>query len=202
MNIYRVYKNRRDVRMFLEIILSLLTISFFAAAALRPTALTITQLLNDINTKEEIVNNLDTKIENLVAAQSVFNQEANRLVYINSALPESPTPENFMRQVQGIASLKGVSINNFVMNDITIIGSSADAVDLDLARFPQGAGEIRFSINVLGDYAALISFISDLENARRPVKIDVSNLNITGGSNSTQLILSATGRFPYFKNNE
>jgi hypothetical protein len=45
LNIYNLYKQRPDLRMFLEILLSLGAIAIFAAFAVRPTALTIVQLM-------------------------------------------------------------------------------------------------------------------------------------------------------------
>lgn len=200
MDIYRVYRERRDVRMFLEIVLSLLTVSFFTAAALRPTALTITQLLADIKTKEDTVTRLNTKIASLEAAKTAYQEELPRLEFLDQAIPELPSPEGFMRQAEGVAGRNGVVINSLVMNDVVLIGPTQDALDFNLARFPDGSGEVKFSINILGNYNNLTNFLSDLENLRRPIKIDTSSINITEGDQSSELTLTATGRFPYFKN--
>ena len=69
LNIYNVYKRRPDLKMFMEILLSLGTISFFAAFALRPTALTIVDLLEQIDEKETTIEKMDQKIQNLLLSR-------------------------------------------------------------------------------------------------------------------------------------
>ncbi|MCK4588646.1 hypothetical protein KAT60_02400, partial [Candidatus Woesebacteria bacterium] len=72
LNVIVVYKRRKDLRMFLEITLSLVTISFFAVFALKPTLLTIAELTKEIKTKEETVAKMDEKIQNLERGQQIY----------------------------------------------------------------------------------------------------------------------------------
>jgi hypothetical protein len=200
MNIYRVYTSRRDLKMFIEIILSLFTISFFTFVALKPTALTITQLLEDIKLKESTVAKLDEKIVNIKEAQRIFTQEGSRLDILDQALPDSPTPETFTRQVEGIARLHGVKINNLVIDEVVLIGKSKFVqTQTDLENLPEGAEGAIFSLNLLGGYESLSSFLGDLENLRRPTKIDHVIINIAEVDGERLLTMSVTGRMPYLK---
>ena len=65
LNVMGRYKERADVKVYLEILLSLATISVFAIFALRPTILTIAGLLKEIETKKETLAKMDEKISNL-----------------------------------------------------------------------------------------------------------------------------------------
>lgn len=199
MDIYRVYKNRVDVKIFLEIILSLVTISFFAAFALRPTAFTITQLLEDIRAKEEVVVALDKKIADLQTAQGVFRSEGARLSLLNDALPNSPSPETFARQIEGLSTRSGATLNNLVMDNVVLIGDrSGGSSNANLSEFPTGAGEIGFSLNALGSYQSLSTLLTDLERLRRPIKIDNAIMGVAQSDTERTLTLSVTGRIPYY----
>ena len=90
LNIVGVYKQRKDLRMFLELLLTLVTVSFFAAFALRPTLLTIIELLKEIDTKEETLTKMSTKIQNLQQAQTLFLQEQSRISLLETTIPDTP----------------------------------------------------------------------------------------------------------------
>ncbi len=187
--------------MFMEIILSLLTISFFATFALRPTALTITQLLQDIKAKEEVVDQLDKKIADLAKAQSVYQQNAPRLTSLNQSLPDEPQPEAYARQIEGLATRHGVNLNSMVMDDVVLVGEvkTTSLLNPNIAALPAGAGEINFSLNVIGVYSNLTSFLSDLENLRRILKIDHTSISVAQVEEGKTLTLTVNGRIPYHK---
>jgi len=69
---YNLFKEREDIRNYVELVLSLISIIIFAVFALRPTILTIIELNKEIKTKEETVKQMDTKIKNLQKAQKPY----------------------------------------------------------------------------------------------------------------------------------
>ncbi len=199
-NVYRVYKSRADMKMFLEIILSLVTVAFFASFALRPTALTITQLLQDISAKEETVAQMDKKIEGLAAAQKIFEREIKRIELLNQAVPDTPTPETFARQLEGLAAKHGITFNSLAMDDIVLVGKPPQVFSdrQDITDLPGNAGEIPFSLSAIGGYSNISTFLTDLENLRRPLKIDQATMSIAEIEAGKTLSLAVTGRIPYF----
>ncbi|MDP1710294.1 MAG: hypothetical protein Q8L28_01635, partial [bacterium] len=74
LNVVNLYKQRADLRVFLEIILSLTTITIFAIFALKPTAVTIIGLVNEIKDKENSLSGLNQKINDLKTARNIYNQ--------------------------------------------------------------------------------------------------------------------------------
>lgn len=199
LDVYRVYKNRPDLKMFLEILLSLTTISFFALFALRPTALTITELLQEIKAKEETIDKMDQKIRNLDAAETLYDSEP-RLALLDAALPDIPSPEAFARQLEGLAARSGASVNSLVMDNVLLVGSrEIQVVSTDVTPLPEGSGEIVFSLNVLGEFESLSRFLTDLERLQRPIKVDYAIINVAQLEQGRVLTLSVTGRIPYFK---
>lgn len=190
-NILNLYKERNDLKMFLEILLSLATISLFGTFAIRPTFLTIAQLLKDIKTKEETIAKMETKILNLEQAQITFVQESARIPIINSSLPEYPQPQIFIRQIEGIADKNSVAILGISVEEATLKGKTM--VKKDALGLP-------FSLNLSGSYQNLSSFLNDLDSLRRPVLLETLSFNLSKTSESKTIILAASGRTPYLTN--
>jgi hypothetical protein len=189
--------------MFLEIILSLTTISAFATFALRPTALTITQLLEEIDQKEETIQKMDTKIQNLQIAQNLYAQEQSKIALLDQAVPTNPAPEVYIRQLEGLASTRGVNVLGMSIGELTLVGE-ADKKKRGsdkLEPLPQDSGEVTFSISAQGTYQQLDTYFNDLNNLRRPPKIDSINFNAAKTEEGQTLVLIIQGRVPYLNQN-
>jgi len=200
LDIYRVYKNRTDLKLFLEIILSLATISFFTYFALKPTAFTITELLKEIKAKEDVIARLDQKIKDLDTATGVYQSEP-RLVLLDQALPNAPSPEDFARQIQGVAAQAGVTLNSLIIGKVTLVGKDEKtAVSIDQTALPEGSGEIDFGVNATGTYDNLSAFLTTLENMRRPIKIDNAIVNVAQLEGGDTISVTVSGRIPYLRN--
>lgn len=187
LNVLNLYKRREDLRMFLEIILSLVAISFFSIFALRPTFLTIAALLKEINTKKGTIIKMDTKIANLQTAQNILNQESPRIPILELSIPTFPQPQNFAHQIEGIASTAKVEVLG-VRVDETLLKGDIPVKD---------QGEMGFSVSTAGSFQNLFSFLKNLENLRSPVKIDVLGISLTKKEQGNILTLVVTGKTPY-----
>jgi Tfp pilus assembly protein PilO len=198
LNILNIYKQKEDLRMFLEILLSLATISFFATFALRPTVVTISALLKEIESKEEIVAKMDTKIQNLAAAQALMDSEIARLPTITQSVPDMVAPEDFVRQLEGLAARNGVNLLGVSLGQVTLLGQTKKAVDEEgLTPLPQGAFGLPFSLSVSGAYSELLNFLADLESLRRPLTIDTSGITASETDDGKVLVILVSGRAPY-----
>jgi hypothetical protein len=184
----------------MEILLSLVTIGFFAAFALRPTALTVTQLIQEIKTKEETIVQMDKKLSDLVVAQSLFRKEFDRIKLLNQAMPDVPSPESFTRQIEGLTSKNNTDLKNLILGDVALVGEPKKLSGAgEFIPLPEGAEGITFSLTAVGGYKELESLLKDLENLRRPLRVDYATLNTSQTDNVQTLSLSVTGRVPYFQ---
>lgn len=199
LNIYQLYKKRQDVRMFTELILTLVTSGVFLVFALKPTIITILDLVKEIKAKEETVAQMDTKIQNLKKAQGVISQEQTRINILKSAIPDGPDPVTFSRQMEGVAGTNGTGILGVSLSDMTIVGEPT-AKTKNKDSFPAGAIPLTFSVGFSGSFESLLNLISNAESTRRPMKID--SLIITRPKSKDVdtgiLGLAITGRVPYF----
>jgi len=187
LNILNLYKKREDLRMFLEIILSLSAISFFSVFALKPTLLTISTLLKEINTKKEMIIKMDTKIRNLQTAQNILNQESLRIPVLELSIPHFPQPQNFVHQIEGIASSAEVEVLGIRVDETSLKGN-VPVKDQEM---------MGFSVSATGSFQSLFSFLKNLENLRSPVKIDVLGISLAKKEQGNILTLVVTGKVPY-----
>ncbi|MFZ5932484.1 MAG: hypothetical protein ACOYT7_00120 [Patescibacteria group bacterium] len=197
LNILAVYKQKEDLKMFLEILLSLATISFFAVFALRPTLVTIAALVKEVKSKEEIVAKLDTKIQNLQTAQSILESEITRIPIIEDSVPSSAFPETFVRQLEGLATKNGVSLLGISISQITLVGEVKEQKEEGITPLPEGAFAMPFSVSVAGDFVKLSSFLNDLEKIRRPISIDTTGITVSETEEGKVLVILVSGRVPY-----
>ncbi len=196
LNVIAVYRRRQDLMMFLEIILSMATIAFFSFFALRPTALTIAQLLTDVRTKDQVVSKMDQKIQNLISAHTVFNAEGASIPIIDFSVPSTPSPDSFVRQIEGLAASHSAKVLGISIGEITLVGEEK-VKHQETSPLPEDAKGVPFSVSITGDYPLLVSFLSDLENMRRPIKIDSAGISSSEKEGLKILILVISGRTPY-----
>ena len=199
LNIVALYKRNQDLRMFLEVLLSLGTVSFFTFFALKPTLVTVAGLYKEIKSKQETVAKMDTKIKNIATAQNTFNVESTRILITQNSVPDLASPETFVRQIEGLAAGSSLNLLGISIGQLTLAGEAkkVPTSEGDIAPLPEGAPALTFSISVNGAYAGLSSFLSELENLRRPVKIDNVGFTASQTEAGKKLVLLISGRVPY-----
>ena len=198
LNIVDLYKKRQDLRMFTEVILSLSTIIIFSVFALRPTILTIVNLYQEIQAKKKTITQLDQKILALEKAQEIYAQESSFLPVVESSIPEKPEPESFTRLIRDIASKDNVNILGVSAGQVALKGNETQKAKLsDLKPVSSKAKEMTISISAAGDFANLNSFINDLDNLRRPIKIDVLGINSSLTDKGCVIVAVVNGRIPF-----
>ena len=202
LNILGLYKQKEDLRIFLEIILSLSTISIFTAFALRPTILTILELTKGLKTKEQIRVTLTQKIENLEIAQDILMSEEFNIASLNLALPDLPKPETLAKQIEGASSKNSVKVSSLSVEETTLLGKELPKkTSSELSALPENAAGLSFSLSVSGSYTSLLSFVKDLENLKTPFKLDSLNLNLIETDEGKSLVGVISGRAVYYQQN-
>lgn len=198
LNIVAIYKQKQDLRVFTEVLLSAVTISFFAVFAIKPTILTIVDLVNQLNERQDTLTKMNQKINNIQTALNLFNAQQATIPLVDIAVPTDPSPDSFARQIEGLAKQSTVNLLGVSIGDVTLIGKApAQVVQSELAPLPNGAREVSFSISIEGDYPTLTAFMTSLENLRRPIKIDLFNISSSKTQGGTTLVLVVSGRVPY-----
>lgn len=198
LNVMALYKRRADLKAFLEIILSLTTITIFLLFALKPTALTIISLYNEIQDKRKVVASLDKKIADLRTASQVFAQNQAIIPDIDATVGNAPAPDSVSGQIQGLASKDSTTILGISIGEVTLVGTTPKKKGAtDLKPLPGNANEMPVSISVKGSFANLISFLKDFENLRTVSKLDILGISSSDTDTGRVIVAVMSARFPF-----
>lgn len=165
---------------YLELSLTFVTIIFFGWFALRPTFNTISELLGDLESLEEVNQKLDSKIDALAAAQIVYEEAEPRLELLSQSLPEKPEVSEFMARVEILAIESQVELITTKFDEFPLIYSNethkATKKKTDQSESPWK--EVGYLIQVAGDYEELENFTVALVQLRQMTLIDQLSLKI------------------------
>jgi hypothetical protein len=199
LNVAARYKEREDIKAYLEILLSLATVSIFATLALRPTLLTIAGLTREIETKQEIIETMDNKIQNIGKAQSLYDRQRNNIALLKTAVPDNPHADVFARQIEGLSNRHQIGITKMSVGKTLILGKQSSQTKT--ASTVQGkAGKVPFSTSTvlpIEQYPLILGFLGDLTNLRRPTTVNSLTLSAKGNEQKS-LVLIIEGSFPYY----
>ncbi len=198
LNIVSLYKQRRDLRAFLELILSLSTIIIFVVFALKPTALTIISLYNQIKDKKTTLDSLNQKVSDLQTANKIFNQNQNFIPDVDAAIFGSPEPDTISKQILGLGTKDSVTLLGISIGQVVLVGkSTAPKASTDVKPLPGNALAIPVSISIKGTYSNLLLFVKDFENLRIPSKVDTLTVNSSQTERGSVIVGTITARIPY-----
>ncbi len=155
--------------------LSVFTVAFFLIVAIKPTIITITKLIKEIEEKEAAILLLDKKIGSLVTAQKIYAENGQRLPMLDQALPEKsefPWLANFLDSV-ALSSQVELSSLSFEKINLNFVPSAKES------EKPPPYRLVNFSTNAEGDYLNLKNFVSFLEGSRRLILIELAKVSET-----------------------
>src|SRR3989304_359109 len=165
----RDYNEKPALSAYLEIFLTMAAISLFGIFAIRPTIITIGKLLQEIKAKEQTINTMKEKINNLNAARDLYNRESDKIDLVSEAIPKEPQPDILALQLQELSMSDNISLHGMTIEDAKILGEIS----------PDDDKTLTFSLNLSGDFFSLVKFGEDIENLRRPVKFDRIQISST-----------------------
>ena len=192
------YKQRSDLKAYLELFLSLATIVIFSTFALRPTLLTIAKLIKEIEVGKTTIETMSTKISNLRKVQNLYSQEKENIDILNSALPENPKPNVFVRHVEGISEKASVTTSSMSLGEIGLLSPAGKKKSINNSGvFPEGVKSFNFNISLSSGYTQLFDFLTLLENIRRPVSIASVVLQPTKKEVAGSVNININGSVPF-----
>lgn len=166
---------KKKVRIYTGVVLSILTTTFFLFFAIRPTVTTIASLIKEIKDKKEIAAKLQDKINALNSAQTEYQQVEKDLFLIDEALPQNANLSLFIRQLEALASKNNVAIQSIQFEETILKGKEAPTKPTkakEKVEKREVLPGMNFSLAVAGDYYNLKLLLGSLSNLRRLVLID------------------------------
>lgn len=198
LNVASLYKKRADLRAFLEIVLSIVAVIVFLMFALKPTALTIISLLQQIKDEKETLAALTLKVNNLKKANTLLTQNQIYLGNIDTAIASAPSPDIFAKQIEGLAARDGVELMGMAINDVILIGrSKVIKTNSEFKPLPENANEMGYSISIRGTFSNIDNFIKDLESLRVISVLDSTSISSSVTDAGRVIVAVISGRVPY-----
>lgn len=190
--LFAFYKNP-VARVSMELVFSILAVIFFAIFAIKPTLLTMSELVKEIDDKKALDNQLAQKIASLNTAQAQYQKFSSQFYLLDQAIPKTALLVESLKIVEKIASS-----NDLVIQGITISSVPEEIIQASVDKSKRET--LTFNVDVAGDYLNIRQFADDIMASRRMMIIDQVNFSL--GNNRYQKNLTAIVRInlPYYKN--
>jgi hypothetical protein len=209
LNVAGQYRERADVKVYLEILLSLATVTVFSIFALRPTLLTIAELIKEIETKNGTIAVIDSKIQDLSKAQRLNDQQKANIALLKIAIPQEPSPDIFARQVAVLTQRNQTPLSSFSLGKTLILGEKTSKSTTAQETSKTDSSKVQpevigFSVQTkvgIVDYLKASSLLGEIERMRRPVGINSFTFSSAEDKDEGEkiLIFTVTGYLPYLK---
>lgn len=201
LNIVELYKKRSEIKIFLEFILTVISLVVFSVFALKPTIATIVELLKEIDAKEDTIAKMDEKIKNLVTAQTNLSRERESILILEESIPQYPYPEKAMGQFVGLAAEKQINLSSASVGDTLLKGglTKSKSSSQDLEKLPDNVNSFEVSLGFEGTFESLMDGLSYVEKMRRPIKIDSVKMSkkVSEETLVNLINVNITGRVPF-----
>lgn len=176
----------------LELFFSLLAIMFFTVFAIKPTLETITGLINEIEEKEKLDEQMQRKVAALSTAQEEYDRLSSKLEYLDQAIPSQPQLVYTLKIIE-----RAATENNVVITYIKL------PMVPDENEHNKLLGEIQrqdlyLNVRILGDYPSMRDFVNSLQNYRRAIVVEDVSFAVVDQVSSKQLSSTLSIRVPYF----
>jgi len=179
-------------RVSVELLLTLCTVLFFALFAIRPTLLTMSDLIKEIDDKKALDQQLSQKIAALSSAQTEYLRLEGRLNVLDEALPSQPKIIEAVKIIEKIASDRNIAILSLNVAELPVENGSSLEFD-QLTRQQTSA-----SVTITGDYLTIRQFVEDLKATRRSFIVDTVIFSLSEESGQKSLKATVTINIPYF----
>ena len=171
--------------------------AFLVVFAIRPTAITIAGLLGEIKVREKTNQELQQKIDQIVAAQIAYTQIYDQLVLVDHALPENPQFASLIRQIEAKRIVTNLELTELNYSSIVLTDKTKQKTEEE-----SNLQEINFSASMQGHYPDFKSFLKENFDYRRIIHINNFDIQQTKNQQkeTNSLIISLKGNAFYLDN--
>jgi len=185
------FYNRPVAQVSLELFLSIMAVIFFAVFAIRPTLVTMSDLVKELEGKRELDTQLSQKIASLATVQTQYQTAQDQIKVLDEALPSSPEMIKTLKIIEKIASEGELAISSINIAEIPVDSSVDGPEKLKRVSFP-------ISVTVEGDYQSIREFVEQLQNSRRTLATESVAFSLVEKQGTKTLQSTITLAAPYF----
>lgn len=192
------FYQRPVAKVSFELFLSISAVIFFATFAIRPTLLTMSDLIKEIDDKKKLETQLSQKIAALSTVQPLYLQLQDQLVILDEAIPSTPQLIYSLKVIEKVASDLNLVITNINVAEVPKEAAADETISLkSFERI-----DTPLVITLTGDYASIRQFIENLRDYRRSLIVDNIIFTTQELRHSRKLETRITINAPYFGVND
>ena len=174
-------------RVSLGLILTILTLVFFALVAIRPTLQTMAELIRTIDDKKIIDQKLSLKIAALSSAQAELATKAEAANILDVAVPSTPTFSLLLKEVEKLISEHDVTLISLIAQSVPIERDPTTVATTDLQSIP-------LTITLNGSYTNLLETLRQMYSLQRILVIDRVDMLPPSDQDTETLNMSVAAR--------
>lgn len=162
-------------RVSFELVVSIFTVILFALFALRPTLITMSELLRDIQEKQELDRELSEKISALATAQSEYSTYQAQIQALDQAILNNASLEEVAYYLESLLVESGLGVQRVAFGQIPVITKVEEnpAARRVLTKY-------QVQIVVEGDLASLQNFLARVESVKPLFSVNGWTVSPTG----------------------
>lgn len=176
----------------LWVMLSLILLIILVFLALRPTLITIADLVGKIEQKNTVTKQLEARILAVSYATALLETERDRLPLLNEALPKEAEWNTLAETLSGLATSSGVTLVNVTVSEPT--GSKTEQPVVSF--LPTGVLPLRFSVTAEGEIENFKQFVNSMEKKRRILMVSTIRIETTKTGNYRMIIQGEASYLP------
>ena len=180
-------------RVSLELILSNLAVIFFAIFAIRPTLITMSDLVKEIEDKRELDEQMDLKIASLSTAEEQYNRYEDQFYLLDQSIPKQFDLVESLKKIEKVAGEDQLVINRISISVIIDPISDSEAIER-LSEYQRDF--LLVNLDVTGDYLAIRQFVEKLIDLRQLMIID--QVTFSKKTESGDLTAQIRVNLPYY----
>jgi len=198
---YRQYLNKIPVpikekgRDYASATAAILMSIFFLIFAIKPTVVAIAELLGEIKAREDINQQLQEKINQIIAAQRNYNRFYPYFQYVDQALPTNTEIAYFVQHLEANRNLSNLELDGLNYSPIPLTETNP--------KKDSEAKDIPFTAEMKGDYPNIKTFLEKMAQYRRITYIDKIEMSLNKQQKEEEspllpLTISINGKTFYF----
>lgn len=159
----KVFYQKPVTQVSTAVLFTLGTILFFAIFAIRPTLVTIGELLKKIESQKQVLQKAERKAAALTTAQQLYSQASGKIYVLDQAIPSEYQVQQILLSLESTIGNMSVPINNLSVSDI-VYPPKASAQNEVLP--------LEFSISFDASYPDAKKIITNLQQLPRLTSLD------------------------------
>lgn len=156
-------------RVSIELILSILIVIFFALFAIRPTLITMADLVKEIEDKRELSKQMSLKLASLATAQEQYELYQPQFYLLEEAIPRRLDLVKSLKKLEKLAGEGQLVINMMSMSQVPEL-IKEESLTNDFKDYERQF--LQINVELIGSYLQIREFVEKIMNVRQVFIVD------------------------------